>query len=364
MDNDEKLIKKLFKEEKLSKEELMNVFKIHQANKTPLEKLIIQLKLISREDAVAAKASMLNAQPYLIDLQKIDKNIAGILPEEIAKKYNMVCPGETKDGKIIVAMHDPKDGFAYGYVQMKTGREIQPCVSLLSDLDTALDALYGNPEKGNKLFFDKNAEQDRKPQKLIPQKFSIPGLSKSSTVVMPESTQITTSVAEKPIGLKEKGMPEKKAEPKVNPIHSELRYLERLANLATELNVPMDEREIILKILDAGTNICSAEDGSILMLDHEKQSLFFKEVLGEGREKLIGTEVSLSDMSIAGWVAVNKSPLAVNNTKEDSRHYKEIDRKMGYETRNLACVPIKWGSTVLGVMEIVNKKNGELPRRI
>jgi hypothetical protein len=360
MDNDEKIIKKLYNDGKISKEELQNVLKIHQANKAPLEKLVIKLKLVSREDAVAAKASVLNAQPYLLDLHKINTEIAKVLPEEIAKKYNMVCPGETKDGKIIVAMNDPGDGFAYGYVQMKTGREIQPFVSLLADLEEALDALYGGKsEKENKLFFSKNAVQERKPQKVIPQKFSIPGLSRTSTVVTAETPLSSSDIGKSFVALKEASSEGKKIESIADPIFYEMKNLEQLTILATELNSPMDEREMLTKILETGIRLCSAEDGSILMLDKEKQSLFFKEVLGKEREKLLGTEVSLSAMSIAGWVAINKTPLAVNNAKEDSRHYKEIDKKVGFETRNLACVPIKWGNTVLGVLELVNKHKGD-----
>jgi HD-GYP domain-containing protein (c-di-GMP phosphodiesterase class II) len=358
MDIDEKVIKQLYKDEKIEKSQLVDVYKIHKANQTPLEKLVIQLKLVSRQDAVNAKAAVFNSTPYLIELDKIDKQAVEILPEEIVKKYNVICPGLTEDGKVILAMHNPEDEFASGFVQMKTGKDIYPCVSLLTDLESAIEKFYGGGKK-NKLFFTKNDDKERTPQKSIPQSFTIPGLSKENRLVTTDPSREGNEIEQAASSLMERTKDDEEMNTMVDSIQQEIKALKQLTTLATELNSPMNEREIIMKILATAVNLCSAEDGSILLLDREKQSMFFKEVLGNGREKLIGTEISLTDMSIAGWVAINKIPLAVNNAKEDVRHYKEIDKKMDFETRNLACVPIKWGNSVIGVMEVVNKTNGE-----
>ena len=59
--------------------------------------------------------------------------------------------------------------------------------------------------------------------------------------------------------------------------------------------------------------------------------------------------------SAAGWAFRHAEPLTIQNTKDDRRHYKELDRLIGSPTRSLLAVPLMYRGGPIGVIEAVNK---------
>ena len=62
---------------------------------------------------------------------------------------------------------------------------------------------------------------------------------------------------------------------------------------------------------------------------------------------------------IAGWVAMHGEPLIVNNAYADKRFFTQSDSLTGFKTHSILCVPLQAGEQVIGVMEAINKHNGE-----
>lgn len=62
---------------------------------------------------------------------------------------------------------------------------------------------------------------------------------------------------------------------------------------------------------------------------------------------------------IAGWVAENGKPLIVNNVYKDSRFFASVDSKSGFRTHSILCVPLEVEERVIGVLEAINKRNGD-----
>jgi GAF domain-containing protein len=60
---------------------------------------------------------------------------------------------------------------------------------------------------------------------------------------------------------------------------------------------------------------------------------------------------------LAGWVAVNRKPVIIQDVQQDTRFFKEADHYTGFHTRTLLCVPIVYGEELLGVIEVLNSKN-------
>jgi Nif-specific regulatory protein len=61
---------------------------------------------------------------------------------------------------------------------------------------------------------------------------------------------------------------------------------------------------------------------------------------------------------IAGWVALHNRSLMVNDTDEDSRHQRDIGRKIGYPASSILAVPMRVKNRCIGVLEILNKRDG------
>lgn len=355
MEPDERVIKMLVDEKIIEKKALIPVFKIHRTNKEPLEKLVVKLQVAKREKVLDIKARVYGGEPLLLDLEKIDVETAKTIPQAMAKRYNLLCLEKTEDGQVLIAMHNPGDSFALEYVQMRTGiNNMKIYTALLSDLEDAWDFVYAEKNKHHP-FFKKRPEKTRVIRK-IPKKLKLPGY-KTFLHDKAEDTTIIGVKKKTKITPPEEVLNGNKLKSMVESIKKELNILSILSHSASVLNSTMDEEEIILKLLETASRICNSQGASILIL--EDKTLYFKEAIGEKSNELKLLRIPLNEKSIAGWVAIHRKPLLVNDASKDPRHYKGVDEALHFTTTNVACVPLLWGTDVLGVMEVVNKTEGQ-----
>ncbi|MDD5250732.1 MAG: GAF domain-containing protein [Rhodocyclaceae bacterium] len=95
--------------------------------------------------------------------------------------------------------------------------------------------------------------------------------------------------------------------------------------------------------------------GTIFKVDAAAGQLFA--VHAEGADS---ARMSLNmKLGIAGLVALTGEPLLIQDTQGDSRFDASFDRRTGYHTRNILCVPLRDGSDeALGVIQVINCVNG------
>lgn len=62
---------------------------------------------------------------------------------------------------------------------------------------------------------------------------------------------------------------------------------------------------------------------------------------------------------IAGWIAENKQPAIVQNVDVDARFDPTMDELADFKTRSIIGVPLLTKNRVFGVIELINKLNGE-----
>ena len=103
--------------------------------------IIVKLKMVSDEDVSCALAEHLSTERVHLDGRDIDMEVARLVPEALAKRFNLVAIDE-KDGGIIVAMADPLDIVAIDTITMKTSREIQPVLSSLREIRMTIEKVY------------------------------------------------------------------------------------------------------------------------------------------------------------------------------------------------------------------------------
>src|SRR3970040_2894898 len=97
---------------------------------------------------------------------------------------------------------------------------------------------------------------------------------------------------------------------------------------------------------------------SLLLIDEEKNDLYFEIVVGEGAEKLKDLRLTIGE-GIAGWVAKEGVSLLVPDVNKDPRFSKKGDESIKFTTQSLICVPLKSKGKCLGVIELINKLTGE-----
>jgi GAF domain-containing protein len=116
--------------------------------------------------------------------------------------------------------------------------------------------------------------------------------------------------------------------------------------------------DLLDKILFSALNVLRADDGSLLLLDEETNELVFVLVHGDIGQELRGYRIG-SDVGIAGWVATHRQPLIVNNPRQDWRFSEQVDVGFEFQTRSILAVPMIARGRLVGVIELVNKRDDE-----
>lgn len=145
---------------------------------------------------------------------------------------------------------------------------------------------------------------------------------------------------------------------RMNRIEERVERLAFLSKLGQILNSTLDTKEVRRRAIEAATGLMKAEAGSLLLVDEEKGYLFFEVALGEHEDDIKKVTLNLGE-GIAGWVAKHGQPLIVNDPERDDRFFRGIDERIDFKTRNIICVPVKARGRVIGVLEAINKENGE-----
>jgi putative nucleotidyltransferase with HDIG domain len=139
----------------------------------------------------------------------------------------------------------------------------------------------------------------------------------------------------------------------------ELDRHKKLLSITLILNSSLEPQVVHEKTIEGITEIVNAEVGSLLLFDEEKKELFFDVALGEKGELIKQIRLKLGE-GIAGYVALERKSLIVNDVNKDPRFFKKADEKSGFITKSILCSPLIYKNKLLGVIQAINKKNNDI----
>ncbi len=126
-------------------------------------------------------------------------------------------------------------------------------------------------------------------------------------------------------------------------------------NVVSEMTSDIKLGSLLQKVMSEATRMLSAERSTLFLYD-EKTGELWSEV-GEGLESM---QIRLpSNVGIAGAVFESGKTINIPHAYADLRFNPEFDRKTGFFTRSILCVPVvnKVGRTI-GVTQVLNKRGG------
>jgi serine phosphatase RsbU (regulator of sigma subunit) len=134
-----------------------------------------------------------------------------------------------------------------------------------------------------------------------------------------------------------------------------MKELSSIIEATKKLNSTLDLGELIHIILQIATRQTGAERGTVFLVDRERNEIW--SLVGLGLEQQV---IRLpADRGIAGWVAREGAALRLENAYEDPRFEPDIDRKLGFKTHQLLCLPIRnEAGAIIGVLQLLNKQEG------
>ncbi|WP_457568445.1 GAF domain-containing protein [Desulfurobacterium sp.] len=128
--------------------------------------------------------------------------------------------------------------------------------------------------------------------------------------------------------------------------------LEKLINTAEELKKKNTEN-LLIYFSNLARNLLGAERCSLYLYNEKTGELWTK--LAHGVDRIIVP----ADRGFAGYTFKTGMPVVSNDPYNDERFYREIDKKTGYRTENIATVPMfDKNGKIIGVFQAVNKKGG------
>lgn len=142
-------------------------------------------------------------------------------------------------------------------------------------------------------------------------------------------------------------------------VNSERRYavveLSTIVEATKRLNSTLDLGELINIILQLATRHTSADRGTVFLVDKERDEIWSLVGLGLDQQ-----EIRLpATKGIAGWVVHHGEIVNLPDVYQDPRFERDVDRRLGYRTRTLLCLPIRnKDGEVIGVLQLLNKKDG------
>ncbi len=137
----------------------------------------------------------------------------------------------------------------------------------------------------------------------------------------------------------------------------QIETLDRLIEISLTLNSSQELEAILEFILTTAKELLHCEATSLMLYDERDQQLYFTASIGANSMELEQMAVPLEG-SIAGTVFSENCPMVVNDTATEPRHFKLIERQIGYQVRNLLGVPMRIQDRNIGVLEAVNKHEG------
>lgn len=133
-----------------------------------------------------------------------------------------------------------------------------------------------------------------------------------------------------------------------------LRALRTLQEASMNITPNTNIIALLERVLQSALLSIGASDGSLMLVDAEKQELVFAVVHGQVKNSLVGHRLPLGS-GIAGWVAANREPLVIEDVQRDPRFSAEVDQSFRFQTRSMVCVPVLDDERVMGVLQAINK---------
>ncbi len=134
-----------------------------------------------------------------------------------------------------------------------------------------------------------------------------------------------------------------------------IKRLRKLQEISALLNSSLNQAEIRKRSIEAATILMEAEAGSLLLLDEATNELYFEVALGEKGEGVREIRLKVGQ-GIAGHVAQTRQPVIINDAQNDPRFSRDADKRSGFVTRNMVCVPVMARDKLLGVLQAINKQ--------
>jgi type IV pilus assembly protein PilB len=126
----------------ITKEQLDKALEIQKVTGKKLGDVLMEEKYTTQDSIIQVLEFQLGIPHVKLDKYDIDPTASLLISENMARRYGLI-PIRLQNGMLMVAMSDPLNVFAIDDTKIYSGKEIQPVIASLSDINRAIDKYYG-----------------------------------------------------------------------------------------------------------------------------------------------------------------------------------------------------------------------------
>lgn len=140
-------------------------------------------------------------------------------------------------------------------------------------------------------------------------------------------------------------------------LETRAQQLEIINQVTLSLASTLELEPLLNLILDKAIELLDTEAGTFMLMREDTGELEFRVVRGPTSQDLLGTRLPIGT-GLAGTVAQTGQPILVNRARDDKRWFDRLDASTDFQSQTILSVPLLRQSTVLGVLQVINRRNG------
>ncbi|HSJ86297.1 MAG TPA: GAF domain-containing protein, partial [Anaerolineales bacterium] len=135
------------------------------------------------------------------------------------------------------------------------------------------------------------------------------------------------------------------------------RQLSTLNEITRQLTSTLEQEPLLRNILENAMNILNCEAGTLFLVDEQTDDLVFRVTAGPVATNLLGQRIPAGS-GIVGRAVQMRAPVIENDGQRSPSHFEAPDKQTGFTSRSLLAVPMQIKDQVLGVIEVINRRDG------
>jgi signal transduction histidine kinase len=133
--------------------------------------------------------------------------------------------------------------------------------------------------------------------------------------------------------------------------------LSTLNEIMRQLTSTLEQDLLLQNILEKAVNLLNCEAGTLFLVDEPTGDLVFRVTVSPIATNLIGQHLP-AGVGIAGRAVQLRAPIIENGAQQSNSHFDGVDKQTGFTSRSLLAVPMQIKDRVLGVIEVINRRDG------
>lgn len=132
-----------------------------------------------------------------------------------------------------------------------------------------------------------------------------------------------------------------------------------LVEVSIIINSTLDLEVLLNLVMEKAQSVMCAEASSVMLVNDETERLECYVALGVACDTVKEKIQLKRGQGIAGTVWETGHACIVPNVHEDNRFFPDVDLQSGFETHSIIAAPLKVRNRIIGVAEVLNRRDGK-----